>query len=138
FSAAHAQQALADEQQAMRTGQPLVGIEEAETWPDGSVTWVSSTKMPLRDANGKTLGTFGISRDITARKKAELALAVRTRQLQQKTEQIAEHLRMARELQLAMLPQKFPCLPPHLPYHDRALDFFSFYLPNGSVSGDFY
>jgi sigma-B regulation protein RsbU (phosphoserine phosphatase) len=138
FSAAHAQQALADEQQAMRTGQPLVGIEEAETWPDGSVTWVSSTKMPLRDANGKTLGTFGISRDITARKKAELALAERTRQLQQKNEQIAEELRMARELQLAMLPQKFPCLPPHLPYHESALEFFSFYLPNGSVSGDFY
>lgn len=138
FSTAHAQQALADEQQAMRTGQPLVGIEEAETWPDGSVTWVSTTKMPLRDAGGKTLGTFGISRDITKRKKAELALAERTRQLQQKNEQIAEELRMARELQLAMLPQKFPCLPPHLPYHESALEFFSFYLPNGSVSGDFY
>jgi|GEM_PF-362701 PAS domain S-box len=138
FSAEHAHQALADEQRTMRTGQPLVGIEEAETWPDGSVTWVSTTKMPLRDQSGKIIGTFGISRDITARKKAELALEERTRQLQQKNEQIAEELKMARELQLAMLPQKFPCLPPYLPYHESALEFFSFFLPNGSVSGDFY
>lgn len=138
FSTAHAQQALADEQNAMKTGQPLVGIEEMETWPDGSVTWVSTTKMPLRDPSGRVIGTFGISRDITLRKKAELALEERTRQLQQKNEQIAEELKMARELQLAMLPQKFPCLPPHLPYHQSALEFFSFFLPNGSVSGDFY
>lgn len=138
FSSAHAQQALADEQQAMRTGQPLVGIEEMETWPDGSCTWVSTTKLPLRDNSGKVIGTFGISRDITGRKNAELALAERTRQLQQKNEQIADELKMARELQLAMLPQKFPCLPPYLPYKDSALEFFSLYLPNGSVSGDFY
>jgi sigma-B regulation protein RsbU (phosphoserine phosphatase) len=138
FSTDHAQQALADEQQAMRTGKPLVGIEEMETWPDGSITWVSTTKMPLRDPSGRIIGTFGISRDITARKKAELALAERTRQLQQKNEQIADELKMARELQLAMLPQKFPCLPPHLPYQQSALEFFSLYLPSGSVSGDFY
>jgi phosphoserine phosphatase RsbU/P len=138
FSTAHAQQALADEQQAMRSGQPLVGIEEMETWPDGSVTWVSTTKLPMRDPSGKIIGTFGISRNITARKKAELALAERTHQLQQRNEQIADELKMARELQLAMLPQKFPCLPPHLPYQDSALEFFSVYLPNGAVSGDFY
>ena len=84
FSGAHAGQALADELKAMKTGKPLVGIEEMETWPDGSVTWVSTTKMPLRDPSGKIIGTFGISRDITSRKLAELALEERTRQLQQK------------------------------------------------------
>jgi PAS domain S-box-containing protein len=71
FSPEHAQPALADEREMMRTGQPLVGIEERETWQDGRERWVLTTKMPLRDPAGKIIGTFGISRDITARKQAE-------------------------------------------------------------------
>jgi predicted signal transduction protein with EAL and GGDEF domain len=55
----------------MRTGEPLVGIEEQESWADGRVTWVSTTKVPLRDRTGNVIGIFGISRDITERKKAE-------------------------------------------------------------------
>jgi len=37
------------------------------------VTWASSTKMPLISPEGKCVGTFGISRDITASKEAEAA-----------------------------------------------------------------
>jgi two-component system cell cycle sensor histidine kinase/response regulator CckA len=71
FSEEHASRARADEQRIMRTGEMILDQEEKETWPDGSVTWVSSTKLPLRDASGKIVGTFGVSRDITARKQAE-------------------------------------------------------------------
>jgi len=74
FSDEHAQQAYADEQEVIRTGRPIQGIEEKETWPDGRETWASTTKMPLRDAQGRTTGTFGVSRDITRRKRAELEL----------------------------------------------------------------
>ena len=139
FTGPHADQALADEKKIMRTGRPLVGIEEKETWPDGSETWVSTTKMPLRDAAGRIIGTFGISRDITERKRMQDALALRTRQLEQKNEQIAEELKMARELQLAMLPNEFPTfLNGDKSPGESALEFFSFYRPNGSVSGDFF
>jgi two-component system sensor histidine kinase/response regulator len=71
FTEEHARDAFADEQEVIRTGQPLIGKEEKETWPDGHETWVSTTKMPLRDAAGRIVGTFGISRDITERKRAE-------------------------------------------------------------------
>src|SRR5437867_7636431 len=45
FLPEHARQAFTDEQEIIRTGKPLVGREEKETWPDGSVTWVSTTKQ---------------------------------------------------------------------------------------------
>src|SRR5580692_5407274 len=67
----HAVAALADEQRIIATGQPIVGVEEKETWPDGHETWVSTTKVPWSDGSGQVIGTFGLSRDITARKLAE-------------------------------------------------------------------
>src|SRR5207244_3062923 len=74
FTAEHAAAAYQDEQELMQSGFPIVGKEEKETWGSGEETWVSSTKMPLRDTDGKTCGTFGISRDITRRKRAEAEL----------------------------------------------------------------
>ena len=76
FAGDHADAALADEQKIIATGQPIVGIEEKETWPDGRETWVSTSKVPWRDASGNLIGTFGLSRDITARKLAEENLKV--------------------------------------------------------------
>jgi diguanylate cyclase (GGDEF)-like protein/PAS domain S-box-containing protein len=70
FTDEHAAQALRDEQEILRTGEPLVNVEEKETLPNGEFRWVSTTKLPLRDRQGSIVGTFGISRDITERKKA--------------------------------------------------------------------
>ena len=55
----------------IRTGEPIVSLEEREVWPDGHETWASTTKMPFRDREGTIIGTFGISRDITQRKREE-------------------------------------------------------------------
>jgi PAS domain S-box-containing protein len=49
------------EQAIIRSGQPLVNLEEANDRGD----WMLTTKMPLRDEHGTIIGTFGISRDIT-------------------------------------------------------------------------
>jgi PAS domain S-box-containing protein len=70
FAADHAQPAYSDEQEVIRTGQPIAK-EEKEVWPDGHETWVLTTKLPLRDQADHIIGTFGISKDITARKQAE-------------------------------------------------------------------
>jgi PAS domain S-box-containing protein len=74
FSAEHALMAFEDEQRIIRTGEPLVDIEEKETYPDRPDTWVITTKMPFRDSSGTIVGTFGISHDITERKQAEYEL----------------------------------------------------------------
>lgn len=74
FKDIHAQQAFQDEQTIIRTGEPIINLEEKETWSDGSITWVSTTKIPFYDSNGQINGTFGISRDITESKKVQEAI----------------------------------------------------------------
>jgi sigma-B regulation protein RsbU (phosphoserine phosphatase) len=49
-----------------------------------------------------------------------------------------EELEMARELQLALLPQKFPSIPSNVPSADSAVRFLTYYFPTKNVSGDFF
>ena len=77
FSSEHAEGALADELEIIRTGKPIIDYEEKETWPDREDTWVSTTKMPWRDTQGNIIGTFGISQDITEKKRAAELAAMR-------------------------------------------------------------
>ena len=82
FSKERASQTSADEQEIMQSGWPIIAKEEKETWLDGRETWVSTTKMPLRDGQGRIVGTFGISRDITDHRRAEEQLRVQLSALQ--------------------------------------------------------
>jgi PAS domain S-box-containing protein len=81
FAREHADQALADEQEIIRTGEPIIGRVEKEALPDGRLTWALSSKMPLRNSRGEIIGTFGISKNITALKEAEEQLERVHRQL---------------------------------------------------------
>jgi diguanylate cyclase (GGDEF)-like protein/PAS domain S-box-containing protein len=71
FSPEQAGQALADEQRMLRTGEPMIEKEEKETWKDGHETWALTTKVPLKNREGKVIGTMGIAHNITHRKQAE-------------------------------------------------------------------
>jgi len=74
FLEEQARPALEDEREIMRSGRPVVSLEERETWPDGRETWASTTKLVRTDGEGNVVGTFGISRDITERKRADQEL----------------------------------------------------------------
>jgi PAS domain S-box-containing protein len=74
FTEEHARPAYEDEQEIIRTGKPILGKLEEETHPDGRKTWCLTTKLPWRDKDGNIIGTFGISKDFTALKKAEVEL----------------------------------------------------------------
>jgi sigma-B regulation protein RsbU (phosphoserine phosphatase) len=138
FASEHAQAARRDELEILRTGQALVNIEEKETWPDRHETWVSTSKLPLRDLKGNIIGTFGLSRDITEKKRAEGKLAALARELREKNEALEQDLEMARELQQAMLPHHYPRFPYHASKEESAVRFYHFYQPSMSVSGDFF
>ena len=63
-----------DEEEILRTGQPLIGKVERRLSPDGRITWWLTTKMPWHGADGALVGTFSISKDITVIKEAEAKL----------------------------------------------------------------
>jgi PAS domain S-box-containing protein len=71
FTAEHADKALEDEKRIMATGRPVLGKIERETLPDGSVSWALTSKLPLKNRQGKVIGNFGISRDISEIKRIE-------------------------------------------------------------------
>ncbi len=65
FLEEHARSSYEVESRIIETGKPLIDHEEKLVWPNGRITWVSTTKVPLKRADGKVIGTLGISRDIT-------------------------------------------------------------------------
>jgi PAS domain S-box-containing protein len=96
FTLEHARQAFNDEMGVIKSGKPIVGIEEKETWPDRPDTWVSTTKMPFRNKDGKTIGTFGMSRDITEIKRYRDALQKAKDELEERVKERTAELSEAK------------------------------------------
>jgi serine phosphatase RsbU (regulator of sigma subunit) len=65
-------------------------------------------------------------------------LEEKQREINAKNEQMHEELRMAREVQLAMLPQRYPTFPADVSAEFSALRFTHRYQPASEVSGDFF
>lgn len=140
-----AKEAFDDEQRIIKTGQPMVGKIEKLIHGDGRVTWDYTTKMPLKDSRGQIIGICGINKDFTPIKKMEDALAeernrlqVTTAELEAKNAQLEADLRMAREIQLALLPRDYPTLSHYGSSGYSALTFAHCYRPAEAVGGDFF
>ncbi len=63
---------VADDRTVIQTGQPVINREEYVIDEQGQKRWLVTSKIPLRDEEGQTIGLVGIGRDITERKKAEV------------------------------------------------------------------
>jgi len=59
---------VADDQIVMRSGESLLDQEETSRGLDGQERTMLTSKVPLRDSEGKIWGLVGIGRDITRRK----------------------------------------------------------------------
>ena len=72
----HNQAALyqADDRLVMESGLPKLDFEEPGTTPDGKPIWLRTSKVPLRDEQGRVIGVLGVYEDITARKRMDGAL----------------------------------------------------------------
>ncbi|MBN1887220.1 MAG: SpoIIE family protein phosphatase [Thermoflexales bacterium] len=116
------------EQEIIRTGQPILNLEE----PDGIGHWALTTKMSLHDEHGKTIGTFGISHDITALKRAEAEIRALNKKLQ------AENLRMEAELDVTRRLQQMLLPTDEELRQIEGLDIAGFMQPAEEVGGDYY
>jgi PAS domain S-box-containing protein len=66
-----AQKYLADEEGVLTTGRPMIDREEYVLTPNDGKLWISTTKVPLRDEKGEIVGIIGVSRDVSARRRAD-------------------------------------------------------------------
>jgi len=67
----HAQRLYDAEQEIMRTGIPVIDLEEQLPDATGQLRWFSTSKSPLRDGDGNIIGITGVTRDITERRRLE-------------------------------------------------------------------
>lgn len=74
FTPPIAAQYHADEDQILQSGSAMINHEQPRIDRSGNQQWVLASKVPYRDGNGKIAGLVGISRDISERKRAEVAL----------------------------------------------------------------
>jgi len=69
-----AKQSSADDDFVIEKGKPIIDKVEEIIHSNKTEHWVSTTKVPWYNSEGKIIGVIGITRNITERKKAEEAL----------------------------------------------------------------
>lgn len=77
YPAAIAGEFRASERALMESGTPLIGESQHISEPDGRDVWLSTTKVPLRDAQGQVIGLVGASRDVTEMRAKDILLEQR-------------------------------------------------------------
>jgi PAS domain S-box-containing protein len=110
FPPEQAAQVMADDRVAMQEARTVTFTEKLDT-VDGEVVFLA-TKGPLRDASGKVVGLFGISRDITRIKHAEEALHRQAAELSARNAELERFNRamVGRELDMIALKRAINAL----------------------------
>lgn len=103
FDDEHAKPAFEAEQEIINTGKPILNFIEKEIKKDGSVSWVNTSKLPFNNQNGITIGTFGISKDISLQMQAEEELKARNEELLAFKEEMMQNLEELKTTQEELL-----------------------------------
>jgi PAS domain S-box-containing protein len=85
-----ARQAFDDEQRLLRNNEPMVDKVEKVLTKSAGARWVTATKVPIVDKDGRVTGLVGMSRNITDRVMAEMALKERTEALERSNKELVE------------------------------------------------
>lgn len=82
FPAEIAERLVANDQAVLKNGQAFINREEFLVTANGQERWLLSSKVPLRDSQGRIAGLVGIGHDITERKQAGDTLRQRLAELE--------------------------------------------------------
>jgi phosphoserine phosphatase RsbU/P len=131
--------------QLMQANDTITGFESKIYRKDDTVIWISENCRAVRDLDGTILYYEGTVEDISERKYAEEQIRRTTAELSRSREELRtknqlmeDNLRMAREIQTAMLPQQYPVFPRTVAPEQSAFRFTHRYQPAEAVSGDFF
>lgn len=64
----------ADDRKVITTGEAHLGVIDKRVQKDGSVIWLETNKIPLRNVKGEVIGVLETYRDVTSRKQTEAAI----------------------------------------------------------------
>jgi PAS domain S-box-containing protein len=87
----------ADDQEVIRSGNPLLNKEDRPVNKEGRTIWNLTSKIPLRDGSGKIVGLVGLGRDITERKQAEEQIRTAYQQLETKNRLLQQATELAKQ-----------------------------------------
>ena len=87
-----AQQYYDEEQEIINTGKGFIDIVRKEVWEDGTEQWSSTTKLPMYNAKGECIGTFGITKDITEVKLLEIEAKSQSEELKAQEEEMRQNM----------------------------------------------
>ena len=87
----------ADDEAVMYSGVPKLDFEEPQTTPDGTTIWLRTSKVPMRDKDGRVIGVLGIYDDITQRKRDADELEAHREHLEQMVEDRTAELSIAKD-----------------------------------------
>ena len=90
FTPEHSQDAFNDEQEIVKTGNPVINKVERIRRADGEFRWVSATKVPIKDENSQVIGIVGLSRDITVLRQMEENLKKTNEELKKRLKELQE------------------------------------------------
>lgn len=102
FHGSHAQKAYDDEQNIIITREPVINRVEKVDLKNGELKYLSTTKLPLLNIEGDVVGTFGISRDITESKMAELKAKDQAQIIAKREEELLENSKKMTQLEVEL------------------------------------
>ena len=119
-------------------------LERHVAFRSGRVVDVELSNSFIEVEDGRWM-LLSLVRDVTVRRQAEererkanAELARSQAELQKKNEILEDDLKMARDIQQAILPQQYPTFPPGADEESSLLHFCHRYHPSGTVGGDFF